>query len=308
MNDIPGRARAVIVGAGIVGNSLAYHLAKLGWRDLVLIDKGPMPNPGGSTGHASNFIFPIEYSKMMMELTRDSTEQYKELGVFTQSGGIEVARTPDRMQELRRRCSQAKSWDIPAELLTPQGVRKLVPYLDDSVILGGAHFPTVGVVDSLRAGTLMRERAQQLGALTVLAGAEVLGIDKSDDGRVAAVRTTKGDIPTDVCAICCGVWSPRIAKMAGARIPLTPIVHQMISVGPIALFDGTEVGSYAHRPMIVAPDDIPSIDEAVLSPTEMPFTSDDFDPQLALALELMPDLLGDERAGIRYAINGLISM
>jgi glycine cleavage system aminomethyltransferase T len=121
--------------------------------------------------------------------------------------------------------------------------------------------------------------------------------------------------------------------MAGARIPLTPIVHQMISVGPIALFDGTEgeisypivrdvdenmyerqhggdmeVGSYAHRPMIVSPDDIPSIEEAVLSPTEMPFTSDDFDPQLEKALELMPELLGDERAGVRYAINGLISM
>ena len=333
MSETPGRASAVIIGAGIVGNSLAYHLARLGWTQLVLVDKGPMPNPGGSTGHASNFIFPIEYSKMMMELTRDSTEQYKELGVFTESGGVEVARTQARMQELRRRCSQAKSWGIPAEVLTPEGVRKLVPYLDDSVILGGAHFPTVGVVDSLRAGTLMRERAQQLDALTVLAGAEVLGIDKSEDGRVAGVRTTKGDIATDVVAICCGVWSPRIAKMAGARIPLTPIVHQMISVGPIALFDGTEgeiaypivrdvdenmyerqhggdmeVGSYAHRPIIVAPDDIPSIEAAVLSPTEMPFTQDDFDPQLELALELMPDLLSDERAGIRYAINGLISM
>ncbi len=333
MSETPGRASAVIIGAGIVGNCLAYHLARLGWTQLVLVDKGPMPNPGGSTGHASNFIFPIEYSKMMMELTRDSTEQYKELGVFTESGGIEVARNQARMQELRRRCSQAKSWGIPAEILTPEGVRKLVPYLDDSVILGGAYFPTVGVVDSLRAGTLMRERAQQLDALTVLAGAEVLGIDKSEDGRVAGVRTTKGDIATDVVAICCGVWSPRIAKMAGARIPLTPIVHQMISVGPIALFDGTEgeigypivrdvdenmyerqhggdmeVGSYAHRPIIVPPDDIPSIEEAVLSPTEMPFTQDDFDPQLELALELMPDLLGDERAGVRYAINGLISM
>ncbi len=333
MSETPDRASAVIIGAGIVGNSLAYHLARLGWTQLVLVDKGPMPNPGGSTGHASNFIFPIEYSKMMMELTRDSTEQYKELGVFTESGGIEVARTQARMQELRRRCSQAKSWGIPAELLTPEGVRKLVPYLDDSVILGGASFPTVGVVDSLRAGTLMREGAQQLGALTVVAGAEVLGIDKDDDGRIAGVRTTKGDIATDVVAICCGVWSPRIAKMAGARIPLTPIVHQMISVGPIGLFDGTEgeiaypivrdvdenmyerqhggdmeVGSYAHRPMIVPPDDIPSIEEAVLSPTEMPFTQDDFDPQLELALELMPELLGDERAGVRYAINGLISM
>ena len=96
MNETPAgapRASAVIVGAGHRRQQPAYHLARLGWRDLVLVDKGPMPNPGGSTGHASNFIFPIEYSKMMMELTGDSTEQYKELGVFTESGGIEVART-----------------------------------------------------------------------------------------------------------------------------------------------------------------------------------------------------------------------
>jgi heterotetrameric sarcosine oxidase gamma subunit len=333
MNDFPSRASAVIIGAGIVGNSLAFHLARLGWTELVLVDKGPMPNPGGSTGHASNFIFPIEYDKMMMELTADSTEQYQELGVFTQSGGIEVARTPERMTELRRRCTAAKAWGIPAALLTPAEVGKLVPYLDESVILGGAHFPTVGVVDSLRAGTLMREQAQQLGALQVAAGTEVLGIEKSADGRVSGVRTSKGDIETEVAAICCGVWSPRIAELAGARIPLTPIVHQMISVGPIPLFADTageieypivrdvdtnmyerqhggdiEVGSYAHRPIIVAPGDIPSSEEAAASPTEMPFTSDDFDPQLAQALELMPDLLGDERVGIRYAINGLISM
>ena len=336
MNDTPARASAVIIGAGIVGNSLACHLARLGWRDLVLVDKGPMPNPGGSTGHASNFIFPIEYSKMMMELTRDSTEQYQALGVFTQSGGIEVARTAERMAELRRRCTAAKAWGIPAQLLSPAEVRKLVPYLDEAVILGGGHFPTVGVVDSLRAGTLLREEAEQSGALRVLAGAEVLGIDVDSAGarpRVRAVRTDQGDISTDTCVIACGVWSPRVAAMAGARLPLTPIVHQMISVGPVPLFAGTsgeiafpivrdvdtnmyerqhggdmEVGSYAHRPIIVAPDDIPSIAEAALSPTELPFTADDFDPQLAQALELMPELLGDERVGIRYAINGLISM
>ncbi len=146
------RASAVVIGAGIVGNSLVHHLALLGWKDIVLVDKGPLPNPGGSTGHASNFIFPIEYSRLMFELTRDSTEQYKALGVFTESGGIEVARTPERMQELKRRVTKAKAWGIPAEHLTPEGVQKLVPYLDPSVILGGGYFPTVGVVDSLRAG------------------------------------------------------------------------------------------------------------------------------------------------------------
>src|SRR5207247_4859832 len=231
MSDTPARASAVIIGAGIVGNSLVHHLARLGWRDLVLVDKGPMPNPGGSTGHASNFIFPIEYSKMMMELTRDSTEQYQALGVFTQSGGIEVARTEERMHELRRRCTAARAWGIPAQLLSPGEVRKLVPYLDESVILGGAHFPTVGVVDSLRAGTLMREQAEQSGALRVLAGTEVLGIDTARGGsrpQVRAVRTSQGEIETGVCVICCGVWSPRIARRAGARLPLTPALHTMI--------------------------------------------------------------------------------
>jgi glycine cleavage system aminomethyltransferase T/glycine/D-amino acid oxidase-like deaminating enzyme len=341
MNDIPSRARVVIIGAGIVGNSLAYHLAELGWRDLVLIDKGPMPNPGGSTGHASNFIYPIDYSKMMMELTRDSTEQYKKLGVFTESGGFEVARTSERMTELRRRCTAAKAWDIRAEMMTPARVRDLVPFLDDSVIIGGAYFPTVGVVDSLRAGTLMREHAQNAGALTVVPNTEILGIDTEPDGagsgrpggRITGVRTTAGEIATELVVICCGVWSPRLAAMAGAVIPLTPIVHQMISVGPIAQFadrpgeisypivrdvdvnmyerqhgGDMEVGSYAHRPIFVDADAIPSIEQSVLSPTELPFTQDDFDPQLAQALELMPELLGDERAGIRYAINGLISM
>jgi glycine cleavage system aminomethyltransferase T/glycine/D-amino acid oxidase-like deaminating enzyme len=332
MTDVPARASAVVIGAGIVGNSLVHHLALLGWKDIVLVDKGPLPNPGGSTGHASNFIFPIEYSRLMFELTRDSTEQYKELGVFTESGGIEVARTPERMQELKRRVTKAKAWGIPAEHLTPEGVQKLVPYLDPSVILGGGYFPTVGVVDSLRAGTLMRERAQAEGALTVVSGAEVLDITTEAE-RVTGVVTSEGEIATDNVVICCGVWSSKVAALAGARLALTPAVHQMISVGPIGLFAGTtgeisypivrdvdegmyerqhggdmEVGSYMHRPIIVPPETIPSNEEAVLSPTEMPFTADDFDPQLAASLELMPELLGDEKAGIRYAINGLISM
>src|ERR1700745_155208 len=115
MSDMPTRASAVVIGAGIVGNSLVYHLSELGRRDGVLVDKGPVPNPGGSTGHASNFVFPIEYSRLMFELTRDSTEQYKALGVFTESGGIEVARTEERMQELRRRVTKAKGWGTRAE-------------------------------------------------------------------------------------------------------------------------------------------------------------------------------------------------
>src|SRR5437868_4487753 len=161
----PTTARAVVIGAGIVGNSLAWHLAELGWTNLVLLDKGPLPNPGGSTGHASNFIFPVDHSKEMTQLTLDSVRQYTEAGVFTCSGGIEVARTEERLEELRRRMASAKAWGIDdVRLVTPAEVKELVPFLDESVILGGFYTESVGVVDSLRAGTLRRERAQAAGA------------------------------------------------------------------------------------------------------------------------------------------------
>ena len=332
MGRVPDAARVVVIGAGIVGNSLVHHLARLGWRDIVQIDKGPLPNPGGSTGHASNFIFPVDHSREMTDLTADSVRQYKELGVFTESGGFEVARTEARMQELRRRMSSAKAWGIESQLVTPEQVAERVPYLDPSVIIGAFWTPSVGVVDSLRAGTLMRERAQELGALQVVSTVEVVGLDV-ERGRIRRVRTTGGDIEADTVLIACGVWSPKLAAMAGASIPLTPAVHQMISVGPVPQLADTvgeisfpiirdmdtfcyerqhggdlEVGSYAHRPILHDPADIPSIDQAKLSPTEMPFTADDFDPQLEQALELMPDVLGNPAVEIRYAINGLLSL
>ena len=117
---LPATARAVVIGAGIVGNSLVGHLARLGWSDLVLIDKGPLPNPGGSTGHASNFIYPVDHSREMTALTLDSMGQYEELGVRIECGGLEVARTEERMEELRRRMVSAAAWGVePVSLVTP---------------------------------------------------------------------------------------------------------------------------------------------------------------------------------------------
>ncbi|HWM00428.1 MAG TPA: FAD-dependent oxidoreductase [Nocardioidaceae bacterium] len=332
MATVPGSARVVVIGAGIVGNSLVYHLARQGWRDIVQVDKGPLPNPGGSTGHASNFIFPVDHSREIADLTADSVRQYKELGVFIESGGFEVARTQERMQELHRRMASAKAWGIDSELVSPAQVADRVPYLDPSVIIGAFWTPSVGVVDSLRAGTLMRERAQDAGALQVVSNVEITGIGV-EAGRVRRVHTTGGDIEAEVVVIACGVWSPKLARMAGATIPLTPAVHQMISVGPVPQLAETtgeisfpiirdmdtfcyerqhgsdlEIGSYAHRPILHDPETIPSIEQAKLSPTEMPFTADDFDPQLEQALELMPEVLANPEVEIRYAINGLLSL
>src|SRR5262245_26337734 len=148
MSRLPSSARAVVIGAGIVGNSLACHLARQGWTGIVQLDKGPLPNPGGSTGHASNFIFPVDHSREMTALTADSTRQYQELGVFTRSGGIEVARTEERMEELRRRMASAKAWGVEGvRLVTPAEVKELVPYIDETVIVGDVLCEGVGVVD-----------------------------------------------------------------------------------------------------------------------------------------------------------------
>ena len=330
--QLPDQASVVVIGAGIVGNSLTHHLADLGWRDIVLLDKGPLPNPGGSTGHASNFVFPGGYARDISRFTLESMAQYKELGVFIESGGIEVARTRARLDEQRRRLGSAKSLGEGSELLSAAEVKELVPFIDETVILGGFSTPGAGVVDPVRAGTLLRERAQSRGALAVFANTEIVGIDV-EGGRVKRIRTDRGDIETEHAVICCGVWSPRIARMAGASIPLVPAVHQMVSVGPVPLFMETvgeigypivrdmdtnmyerqhgsdlEIGSWAHRTILVEPDDIPSIEQSALSPTELPFTKEDFDPQMEDALELMPSILGDERVGIRHAINGLLSL
>jgi glycine cleavage system aminomethyltransferase T/glycine/D-amino acid oxidase-like deaminating enzyme len=332
MNSFQERGSVVIIGAGIVGNSVAYHLAKLGWKDMVLLDKGPLPNPGGSTGHASNFCFPMEYSRVMAQITRDSMDQFKELGVFRESGGIELARSKENLEELKRRATAGKCWGIEGEVLDPAGVAKRMPFVNTKLILGGFYTPGTGVVDSLRAGTIMRERAEQMGALAVWPNTEVLDLVVKN-GRITGVKTSRGDIQAEHVVIACGVWSPRIARMAGAAIPLTPIVHQMISVGPIQAFaakggeidypilrdmtclmyerqngSDMEIGSYAHRPILHAPDEIPSIGESKLSPTELPFTKEDFEPQMNHALELLPELLEDKGAGIRHAINGLLSL
>src|SRR5437764_8179304 len=129
ISTLPTSARAVVIGAGIVGNSLASHLAELGWTDLVLLDKGPLPNPGGSTGHASNFIFPVDHSKEMTQLTLESMRQYRETGTLHECGGIEVARTEERMEELRRRMASAKSGGVEGcRLVTPAEIKEVVPF------------------------------------------------------------------------------------------------------------------------------------------------------------------------------------
>ncbi|SEH57258.1 Glycine cleavage system T protein (aminomethyltransferase) [Halopenitus malekzadehii] len=357
--DLPESAETVILGAGIVGNSLSYHLARYGREDIVLIDKGPLPDPGGSTGHASNFLMPVEHSKEMSHLTRRSIEQYKDFDTFTNSGGIEVARTDERVEELKRRVQSAKSWGEPGELLTPEEVEDMVPYVNTDLIKAGFHSPGAGTCDPLRAGEVMRARADAIaagevdpadagdlepdedvipaaersgdGGLHLSPNTEVFDLHV-EGGKITAVETDRGTIEADEVVIAAGLWSPKLAKMAGVEIPLTPAVHQMVSVGPISFFEDyegeisfpvvrdmdtqmyerqhgndLEVGSYQHRPILWDVEDVPSIEESPLSPTQPPLTDDAFEQSMADALEIVPELLDDPEAGVRHEIDGLLS-
>ena len=222
---------------------------------MVQIDKGPLPNPGGSTGHASNFIFPTDHNKEMAFLTLESQRQYIEHGLNNtsrrhrgrpQAGaarGVQPAHDVGQGVGHRRQ---------PADARGDQGARPVHQRGDPPRRL----LHTERVVCRLAARPARRcaTRPSSSGALQVFANTEVLDIETEDGPggpKVTAVVTNKGRIEAEHVAIACGVWSPRIAKMAGANIPLTPAVHQMADVGPIDILQqsGKEVAYPIVRDM-----------------------------------------------------------
>src|SRR5256885_7147543 len=145
------RAQLVIVGAGIVGTSAAYHLAELGVTDVLVLDQGPLFEPGGSSSHAPGLVFQTNGSRTMCRIAQDTVRLYGELEVEGEPawygvGGIEVATTPERMQELKRRQGFARSYGLDGtELLTPVEVAERIPLLDPSTIIGGYFVPSDGI-------------------------------------------------------------------------------------------------------------------------------------------------------------------
>ena len=213
--DLPQR-QGVVIGAE--SRQLVVGSRRAGWRTSA-DRQGPPPNPGARRP-CLQFIFPATTKRMAM-LTIDSQRQYEAMGVNVTCGGIEVARTPERMEELRRRMSSAKNWDMQARLVSPAEIKELVPFINEEILLGGCYYPTVSAVDSLRAGTIFREKAQGMGALQTFANTEILGLETEKEDQNGRHRPGP-----DRRRICCdrlrGLEDPRIAKMAGATIPLLP--------------------------------------------------------------------------------------
>ncbi|MGW8684418.1 FAD-dependent oxidoreductase [Streptomyces sp. NBC_00147] len=331
--------RVVIIGAGIVGCSLADELTARGWTDVTVLEQGPLPAPGGSTSHAPGLVFQTGPSKTLTEFARYTVEKFNTLEVdglscFNPVGGLELATTPERWADLHRKAGYAASWGVRGELVSAARCKELWPLIDESVVLGGFHTPDDGLARALLASRAQMERARERGA-TFLDRHTVTGIEQ-EDGRVTAVVTDRGSFPADHVVSAAGFWGPVIGRMAGVDVPLLPLAHQYAKTRPMAELEGADdpraeaskpilrfqdrdlyfrehtdrigIGSYAHKPLPVDPFKVLDYDEARASeldmPSSLPFTEEDWAPSWKDCRWLIPALRGTE---IEEGFNGVFS-
>ena len=217
------RARAVVVGGGITGASVAYHLAKAGWRDVVLLEKDELTS--GSTCHAAGLVTQFNPSPTMMRFRRYSIELYQELGVFETVGSLRFASSQDHMMELQRGVSRARGIGLDAELISATEAVRLMPAITTESLYGAVWMPGDGHLDPHTATHALAAAARKLGA-RVNTNRRVTGISMSGSNAVESVNTDAGPIETGVVVVAGGIWGPQIAAMAGAFVVSTPVDHQ----------------------------------------------------------------------------------
>jgi len=217
------RARAVVVGGGITGASVAYHLAKAGWRDVVLLEKDELTS--GSTCHAAGLVTQFNPSPTMMRFRRYSIELYQELGVFETVGSLRFASSQDHMMELQRGVSRARGIGLDAELISATEAVRLMPTITTESLYGAVWMPGDGHLDPHTATHALAAAARELGA-RVNTNQRVTAISISGSNAVESVNTDAGPIETEVVVVAGGIWGPQIAAMAGAFVVSTPVDHQ----------------------------------------------------------------------------------
>jgi len=330
------RVQTVIIGAGIVGASAVYHLSQLGVTDVLVIDQGPLFETGGSSSHAPGLVFQTNGSRTMCRLAQYTVELYRELEEIDGQpawygvGGIEVATTPERIQELKRRQGFARSYGLEGTaLLTPEETAEAIPLLDPGAILGAYLVPTDGVANAVRAATALARRAESNG-VDFEGGVTVTGFDIRD-GRVRGVRTDRGSIECERVLVCAGIWGPRIGRMAGVPIPLAVVQHQLMWTHPLPQLaadagreivqpilrhqdlsmyfrqkgDRYAIGNYRHEPILFDPDDLRPYSDGEPMPSIEPFTPEHFVVAEQATEALLPSLAGTGDAST--AINGMFS-
>ncbi|MFB6252086.1 MAG: FAD-dependent oxidoreductase [Halobellus sp.] len=223
--DLPSQAETVVIGAGAVGCSVAYHLSEVGAEDVVVVDQGPLPVTGGSSVHAPGIMFQTSPSKIQTKAAYYTSRLLSDAGVYAEVGGIELARSEDRMDFLRRRVEWAESYGLPEpQLLSPEEVTEHLPLVNEDEILGGYYSPTDGRVDGIAA---LQWYIAKSDAADFYGNVEVTDLDVSG-GSVGAVETDRGTIDCDRCVIATNNWGYQTAQMADLDLPIAPVEHQYV--------------------------------------------------------------------------------
>ena len=221
------RARVVVIGGGIAGCSVALHLARAGWDEIVLLDKGELTS--GSTHHAAGLVTAFNPSATMMRFRRYSVELYRELGVFEAVGSVRIASSEDSLLDLRRAASRAAGIGLEAELISPAEVLERLPEAGGAPILGGVWMPGDGHVDPHIATHAVADAARALG-VEIRLRTRVDGIELGPGREVRAVSTDRGRIETEHVVNAAGIWAPQVAALAGAFLASVPVDHQHVAM------------------------------------------------------------------------------
>src|SRR6476660_6184327 len=229
------RARVVVVGGGITGCSVAYHLAKAGWTDVVLVETGELTS--GSTCYAAGLVTQFNPSPTMMRFRRYSVELYEELGVFERLGSLRIASSKESLMELRRGASRARGIGLDVDVVGPKQALALMPQASAESLHGAVWVGDDGCVDPHTATYALADAARALG-VDIRTRRRVTGIRLGDRREVCAVETTAGPIETEAVVNACGIWAPQVAAMVGAFTPSVPVDHQHIALEAV---DGHEL-------------------------------------------------------------------
>lgn len=329
-------AQIVIIGAGIVGASAAWHLVQQGWRDILVVDKGPIFENHGSTSHAPGGMHLTNSSKMMIEFAMYSRElisklEHVEQGphFFRPVGGIEVAYTPARLHDLKRRNGWNTAYGLESHLISPAEVKQRIPVVDEKVILGGLWVPhdtNIGgwQTSSAIGHAAMRMAAEQGGVCEFVGGVQVDDVELAS-GHVVALLTNQGRISCEQAVLCTNIWSPVLGDRVGLKIPLLAAEHQYTVSSPLEELAGETrevvhpimrhqdfslyfrqhkdcygVGNYRHAPRMVQPHELHRT-----GPTAtLAFTPEDYGEAWAAAVELIPGLRGTT---LTRAFNGMFA-
>ncbi len=320
MVEFPTHARAVIIGGGIIGTSTAYHLAKLGWKEVVLLERNHLTS--GSTWHAAGLVGQLRSSANITQLLGESVKLYKTLEQETDlatgwkmNGGLRLACNQERWTEVKRQATTARSFGLEMHLLTPKEALDLWPLMDISDVIGAAFLPTDGQANPSDITQSLAKGARNHGA-RIFETTEVIGIEL-EKGRVKAVLTSRGRIACEVAVNCAGQWAREIGKLAGVNVPLVSVEHQYMVTEPIAgvtpnlptLRDpdrltyykeevgGLVMGGYEPNPIPWAVNGFPRDFEFQLLNSNF----EHFEQIMELALGRVPAL---QTAGVKQLING----